>query len=200
MATVEELRMQHKLACDKIVERLETKSSRGEGPSRVLRKVLRHFDQSEGQLMLSGDEFVQAMERIGTKLTPSDLDLLLTVYNVEGAGFDGQRFTADLFGEGGHQTSMINNSGLNGGIFSQDNTPREGPPRPRQHSNNPSMPGGPYSQEMYMPQQQAPKAKVHSNDSSVPGGIFGQAPSEPFHPNKRGSRTNVSSIPGGIFG
>lgn len=71
--------MQHKLACDKIVERLETKSSRGEGPNRVLRKILKHFDQTDGQLLLSADDFMQAMERVGTKLSSGELDLLLTV-------------------------------------------------------------------------------------------------------------------------
>mmetsp|Transcript_27861 Transcript_27861/g.75066 ORF Transcript_27861/g.75066 Transcript_27861/m.75066 type:complete len:203 (-) Transcript_27861:544-1152(-) len=199
--TVEELRAQHKLCCDRIVDRLETKSSRGEGPNRVLRRIMRHFDKSDGMLLLTGDEFVMAMERIGTKLSPSDLDLLLTIYAVDGGGFDGQRFAADLFGDGGHSSSMIRDSGIQGGVFTQDHTPREGPDthRRKQHANDPSQPGGIFGGGDGG--AAAPHAKKTSNTPSQPGGIFGNQELATA-PGKRtgGGRTNQSSIPGGIFG
>jgi hypothetical protein len=225
MTTVDELRVQHKMACDKIVQRLETKSSRGEGPSRVLRKILKHFDKTDGQMMLTADEFVMAMERIGTKLTPSDLDLLLTVYSVDGTGFDGHRFAADLFGEGGHHSSMIVESGITGGVFSQDNTPRSAPKQQRQSANYTSMPGGPLINSGPMansapmnsapmterdappssngyPQTEIPSfdkvIKKQSNQSSIPGGIFGAHEPEVYSARRGGGRTNQSSIPGGV--
>ncbi|KAJ1640387.1 hypothetical protein T492DRAFT_929584 [Pavlovales sp. CCMP2436] len=181
MVSVQDLREQHKVACDKIIQRLETKSSRGEGPNRVLRKILKHYDRSDGQLFLTADEFVQAMERVGTKLTPSDIDLLLTVYAVDGTGFDGNRFAADLFGEGGHSSSQVVESGIAGGVFSQEaETERYA------------------QQETARTERDTPQHKKQSNDSSVPGGIFGMAP-EPSH-QRKSTKNNVSSIPGGIFG
>lgn len=201
-ATVEDLRAQHKHACDMIVERLETKSSRGEGPNRVLRKILHHFDKSNGQLILSPDEFAQAMERVGTKLSRGDLELLLSVYMIDGVGFDGQRFAGDLFGEHGHSSAMVANSGISGGIFSNENTPRDPAAMPaRPSANAPSMLGGPIGSDVGMPPMAAHKPKMNSNTSSVPGGIFALNNDDgapPRHaPRKQGSRTNVSSIPGG---
>lgn len=219
-ANIEELRVQHKSACDKIVQRLESKSSRGEGPSRVLRKILKHFDKSNGSLLLTADEFVQAMERVGTKLSPSDLDLLLTVYGVDGSGFDGERFTADLFGEGGYSSSMIVESNIAGGVFSADNTPRT-QQKQRMNANVPSIPGGPLMQQQAPPdssRDRRPSPQSYREPS--PQSYREPAPQsyrepaqnsylEPAQNSYRDPRSdapqqkmrsNDSSIPGGIFG
>ena len=203
-ATVDELRLQHRHACDKIVQRLELKSSRGEGPNRVLRKILKHFDKTEGQLLLSADDFMQAMERIGTKLSPSDLDLLLTVYSADGTGFDGHRFASDLFGEGGAASTIISESGLIGGVFSPDNTPRAGPPRQRMSSNAPSLPGGPLTRDMPPPEARRHEPHVaaaheEANEHAMAAAYHHEPPTAASPPAHK-KQSNDSSIPGGIFG
>lgn len=204
--TVEDLRVQHKHACDKIVHRLEMKSSRGEGPSRVLRKTLKHFDKTDGQLMLSATDFLQAMERIGTKLSPSDLDLLLTLYSLEGAdGFDGRRFVSDLFGEGGASSSTVSESGLVGGMFTADRSPHAAP-KARLSSNTPSLPGGPLTGGMPPPQpKQAayyePRGEVdYEQMQQYVASAPYDYPPEPSPAPQQKKQSNTSSVPGGIFG
>mmetsp|Transcript_16112 Transcript_16112/g.54156 ORF Transcript_16112/g.54156 Transcript_16112/m.54156 type:complete len:208 (-) Transcript_16112:420-1043(-) len=205
-AAVDDIRIQHRVACDKIIERLETKSSRGEGPSRVLRKILKHFDTSDGKLMLTHHQFLSAMERIGTKLSQSDVELLLALYNIEGGGVDGQRFAEDLFGEGGRASATIVDSGIEGGIFTNSaaTTPRDSlTDAAAQYRLAGPIPSDfvPPDPALQPPAGMTQKQR-RSNDPSVPGGIFGATMLDdtPREPNKRVSKTNLSSIPGGIFG
>lgn len=184
-ATVDTVRAQHGALCDKIIARLETKSSRGEGPSRVLRKILKHFDTSDS-LMLSEGELVSAMDRIGTRLTPDDIQLLMTLYTPEGgAHFDGNRFTEDLFGEFGRSSASITDSTIQGGVFTRDSTPRNTMEDPAAVST------------IDVNKDQAIRTR-RSNDPSVEGGIFSMHPSDKVDgPRRPVSKTNMSSIPGG---